>query len=179
MSQTKRTTNKTTVSPGAEKAAVKLYRKRFIPAETVLLNDDIVLLNEPDALITKWETLRPKREFKYGFSCYRPRESYKISKVYDEARVFKFAYIDIISAETDSRENVYVFTDMLVDIKIEPNGFVTVLDLNELAAAYESGFISITALLSALNAADRLLKIVYAGGLSRLTEKLDKFISGM
>ena len=38
-----------------------LYRKRMIPEECVLLKDDKVLELTDDIIITKWNTLKPKR----------------------------------------------------------------------------------------------------------------------
>ena len=156
--------------------AVKLYRKRFIPNETVYLKDDVILYNTPEMLITKWQTLRPKPGFKYGVSCYYPKEGYKISKVFSENKIYKFTYIDIISANIDTSQNIYTFTDMLVDIVIAPDGFVTVLDLNELTAVFSDGLISLDELVRAINTTDVLLQKIYAGNLSALTAKLDTFI---
>ena len=43
-----------------------LYRKRMIPEECVLLKDDKVLELTDDIIITKWNTLKPKRELHHG-----------------------------------------------------------------------------------------------------------------
>ena len=54
-----------------------LYRKRMIPEECVLLKDDKVLELTDDIIITKWNTLKPKRELHHGFSCYFLKHGFK------------------------------------------------------------------------------------------------------
>ena len=34
-----------------------LYRKRFIPMETILLKDDVVLFQDETVIVTKWNVL--------------------------------------------------------------------------------------------------------------------------
>jgi hypothetical protein len=157
-----------------ENGGIKLFRQRLIPKEIVYLKDDIILYQEPEILITGWETLKPKADFKYGFSCYYIYEGYKISRVYTADKKYLYTYCDIISSDVIS--NVYIFLDMLVDIVIKPNGYVQVLDLDELSLACEKKLITVSALLLTLNKADRLLKTIYAGKLPRVTAKLDECI---
>ena len=38
---------------------LKIYRKRIIPDECILLKDDIILERTDDAIITKWNTSNP------------------------------------------------------------------------------------------------------------------------
>ena len=38
----------------------KIYRKRIIPAECILLKDDIIVAQNEETLVTKWNTLNPK-----------------------------------------------------------------------------------------------------------------------
>ena len=42
---------------------IKLYRRRFIPEETVFLKDDIIEKADGDIIITRWKTLKPRKEF--------------------------------------------------------------------------------------------------------------------
>ena len=49
---------------------VKLYRKRIIPSECILLKDDEIIYHDANVLITKWKTLNPKTEFSHGASAY-------------------------------------------------------------------------------------------------------------
>ena len=49
---------------------LKIYRKRLIPQECILLKDDILVEQTPERIITRWKTLKPKAEFDHGSSCY-------------------------------------------------------------------------------------------------------------
>ena len=40
---------------------VKLYRKRIIPQECILLEDDEILYLDQEVIITKWNTIHPKK----------------------------------------------------------------------------------------------------------------------
>ena len=60
----------------------KLYRQRLIPAECILLKDDIIVAQDDEVIITKWNTLNPKTEFSHGCSCYFLKEGLKVSKMY-------------------------------------------------------------------------------------------------
>jgi len=157
-----------------ENGGIKLFRQRLIPKEIVHLKDDIILYQEPEMIITGWETLKPKAEFKYGFSCYHIYDGYKISRVYTGDKKYLYTYCDIISSDIVS--NIYIFLDMLLDIVIKPNGYVQVLDLDELSLACEKHLITVTQMLLTLNKADRLLKMIYAGKLPRITAKLDECV---
>lgn len=42
---------------------LKIYRKRMIPDECILLKDDIILEKTDDIIVTKWNTLKPRRDF--------------------------------------------------------------------------------------------------------------------
>lgn len=42
---------------------LKIYRKRMIPDECILLKDDIILEKTDDIIVTKWNTLKPRRVF--------------------------------------------------------------------------------------------------------------------
>ena len=155
-------------------ADTKLFRQRLIPSEIVLLKDDRIVYHVSDMLITQWETIKPRADFKYGFSCYYLYEGFKISRVYTADKKYLYTYCDIIN--TDINADIYIFLDMLVDIVIYPNGYIKVLDLDELADVYERKLISKTALTLTLRKTDALLNVIYSGKLSRLTAKLDKCI---
>ena len=57
-----------------------LYRKRLIPDECILLKDDILLYRDEDILVTKWNTIRPKKDLHHGMSCYFLKKGIKVSK---------------------------------------------------------------------------------------------------
>ena len=46
-----------------------LYRKRLIPEECIPLKDDIILYMDDEVIVTKWNTLKPRKDFHHGYSC--------------------------------------------------------------------------------------------------------------
>ena len=56
-----------------------------------------------------------------------------------------------------------IVTDLLADVIIYPDGFVKVVDLDELVTALESRSISLDTLKTSLIKLDKLLSIIYAG----------------
>lgn len=115
---------------------LKIYRRRMIPDECILLKDDIILEQTKDLIVTKWNTLKPRRDFHHGYSCYFLNYGYKVSKLYREDNTFLFWYCDIVDYQY-KEENALIVTDLLADVVIYPDGFVKVLDINELAIALE------------------------------------------
>jgi hypothetical protein len=63
-------------------STLQLYRKRLIPAECLLLKDDVIVEANDEVVITSWKTLNPKTTFDHGCSCYFLKEGYKVSKFY-------------------------------------------------------------------------------------------------
>ena len=49
---------------------LQIYRKRLIPAETVLLKYDVILRQENDLIVTSWRAFHPRPDLMRGFSCY-------------------------------------------------------------------------------------------------------------
>lgn len=150
-----------------------LYRKRIIPNECIALKDDTILYQDVNMLITSWITLKPRKDFHHGVSCYLFEEGYKISKFYREDGSLLYWYCDIIATEFFPEDNKIVFTDLLADVIIMPDGFVKVLDLKELTQAYESGDLSIPMYTKAVTILGNLLDIVYNGHLPTLVEKME------
>lgn len=158
-------------------AQAKLYRNRLIPQESILLDQDIILYQNDELLITKWKTLKPKAQFSLGYSCYYLKEGYKISRFYNYLGQFQYWYCDIIDTIYHEQENTYVFTDLLADVTISPTGEIRVLDLDELAEAHQCSLLSTDLLHSALHRLDKLLQILYQQGLSALTHTFMEIIS--
>ena len=48
---------------------LKLYRKRIIPEECLLLKGDKLIRMDDEVIITSWTTINPKTEFSHGCSC--------------------------------------------------------------------------------------------------------------
>ena len=47
-----------------------LYRKRLIPNECIRLDQDEILLHKEQLLVTRWNTIRPKKDLDHGISCF-------------------------------------------------------------------------------------------------------------
>ncbi|GHV41990.1 hypothetical protein FACS189490_09990 [Clostridia bacterium] len=150
---------------------MKLYRKRFIPVETVLLNDE-VLLNNGSMLVTKWQTIKPRLDLASGVSVYWFDLGVKVSKFFDKDGTFLFYYCDIIEAEFAENGDI-VCVDLLADVEVSPSGAVKVLDIGEVAEALESGLITVSQAVKALKSLDFLLAEIYAGRFGLLSAPIE------
>lgn len=149
---------------------LKLYRKRIIPSECILLKDDILLYRDSETIITKWNTLHPKKTLDHGYSCYFPERGFKVSKFYDHENQLISWYCDIIESAHTTEDGVetFIFTDLLADVIIYPDGRIRVVDLDELADAQRDKLITPDQLQAALRHLDRLLQIIYKGNFDTL-----------
>lgn len=143
---------------------VKLIRKRLIPFESIRLDKDEIILNEDGVIVTKWNVIKPREDFQKGVSCYLIKDGFKISRFMDKNDNLVYFYCDIIDTYYDEKENTYIFTDLLADVLIYPDGKVKVVDLGEVAEAMEKGLIDDTLVKKALLSLDKLLEIVYTPG---------------
>lgn len=137
--------------------------------ETILLKDDIVLFQNEDVIVTKWDVLKPRQDFQKGISCYFIKDGYKISRFMDKNNHIVYHYCDII--ETEYSENTYTFIDLLADVIIYEDGIVKVVDIAEIAEALQKGILSIDLAEKALYKLDALLHIIYNGSWKQKTEK--------
>lgn len=149
-----------------------LYRRRIIPDECILLKDDIILSCDEDHIVTKWNALRPKKDLHHGASCYFLKEGFKVSKFCREDDSLLYFYCDIVDYNYDAVQNNLIVTDLLADVIIYPDGFVKVVDLDELVTALEARSISLDTLKASLNKLDKLLNIIYSGKFEHLTKML-------
>ena len=154
---------------------VRLFRKRIIPAECVELKDDIILYRAPEVIITKWNTLKPKKTLSHGYSCYFLERGFKVSKFYDHNGSLISWYCDIVSHTYDADTDTYVFTDLLADVIVYPDGFVRVVDLDELADAQRDHLITGPEMETALRHLDKLLSIIYKGAFPKLQKYIEDF----
>lgn len=152
---------------------LKLYRKRLIPNECILLKDDILVHRNEDMLITTWKTLNPKTTFSHGCSCYFINEGYKVSKFYRPDNTLLYYYCDIVEFDTDSTDNSLIVTDLLADVIVYPNDTHAILDLDELADAYEQKLISEDQLLRSLRRLNRLLELIQNNRFSTLLTQMN------
>lgn len=158
-----------------EKEKLILYRKRLIPDECVLLKDDIVLFSNETMIITKWNTLHPKREFHHGYSCYFLKEGIKVSKFLKEDNSLCCWYCDIVDYHYDESSHALTSTDLLADVIVYPDGYVKVVDLDELACALESNLCNSRTVTIALKNLNHLLQLIYRDKFDYLTEPIEKW----
>lgn len=154
-----------------------LYRKRIIPNECILLKDDDFISFEGNRLVTKWAALHPKKDLHHGISCYFFDEGIKVSKFYCEDGTLLYWYIDIISYEWNEGETSLCVTDLLADVIIYPDGFVKVVDIDELADALDAGAITTQQLTTSLRTLDKLLLLVYSGEFAQVKAYVESFES--
>lgn len=142
---------------------MKLYRKRLIPEEIVELKNDIMIYQDEERIITKWQVIRPRDDFSHGSSCYFLKEGIKVSQFLREDESLKCWYCDIIKYEKMEDGEGYICVDLLADVVILEDGTVQVVDLDELAEAFEQNLITKEDLSFALRRLNALLDKIYNG----------------
>lgn len=163
-----------------------LYRRRFIPDELVQLNRDTILIMDNDLLITKWNSLHPRKDIARGISAFYLDRGFKISKLYDYKDQLVYWYCDIIQVKTDESKDEWVansnpankksiiIEDLLIDIILYNDGTINILDLDELADAMDQNLITRKEAAYALKTAHKLLNIIYSGKISTLTDPINQ-----
>lgn len=139
---------------------MKIYRKRYIPNEIVDISGDELLYQDEEMIVTKWKPIHPKKDIAWGISYTLLNKGWKISKFYGFEDELRYWYCDIIEAEYDSENDVLTTTDLLVDLKIYPDGSNEVLDLEELDEAIEEKLITVEQKEDAFEKLNELLKLV-------------------
>ena len=140
----------------------RILRKRYIPNEVIDISSDEVLYLDEKLMITKWNVIHPREDISGGISFTFLEQGYKISKFNDKNGKFAYWYCDIIDIEVDKFSNTYTIIDLLVDVKIMPDGKVMVLDLEEIAEALEKSIISHAQACDALRKLSKLLELIYS-----------------
>lgn len=153
---------------------LQIYRKRLIPAECLLLKDDIIVEQNESTIITKWKTLNPKTTFSHGCSCYFLNDGIKVSKFYRHDNSLLYWYCDVVSYDYNKDENSLIVTDLLADVIIHPDGNVKVVDLDELAEAFDRGLISPEQMSLCLHQLNNLLTLIYRDKFDRLQDHFQK-----
>lgn len=151
-----------------------LYRKRYFPEELICLKDDIVLFAEKNLIVSKWATLKPRDDIAGGISAYVIDKNVKISKIFDAKKNFVHWYCDIITTECPE-ETAYIFTDLLIDVIIDPDGTVHVVDMDELGDYIKNGTIDPDTACLALHAANDLLNAIANGDFKQYQEFLASY----
>jgi len=152
---------------------IKLFRKRFIPEETIELKNDRILMFKNNIIITKWNVLKPRHDINNGISGYFINDGIKVSKIFNEYGSLVYWYCDIIETIHNKANNSFTFNDLLIDIIVYPDGHVEVVDMDEFADAMEEGILSITTIATALRNADLLLKTIYSGNFCKYTDYIE------
>lgn len=140
-----------------------IFRKRYIPFETIDISGDELLYRSEEVLVTRWKAIKPRTDIFGGISYTFIKEGYKISRFYGNDMCFKYWYCDIIDVAYDMGKDTYTLTDLLVDVKMMPDGQIMVLDADELAEALEKGLVSQQQVSSSLRKLDSILKMIYEG----------------
>ena len=154
---------------------LKLFRKRIIPNECILLKDDIILSANEEFIITKWNALKPKKDLHHGYSCFFLKEGFKISKFYREDNSLMCWYCDIVDYTYNEEDNSLTATDLLADAIVQPDGFVKVVDLDELAEIMEKQALSGELIALALRRLNHLLTLIYTGEFENLKKHIEKW----
>ena len=152
---------------------LQLYRRRLIPAECILLKDDTIVKQADDLIITSWKTLNPKISFSHGCSCYFLKEGFKISKFYRQDGSLLYWYCDIVEYVHDEQAHTLTVTDLLADVIVYPDGRTKVVDLDELAQAFEGGLLTAAQLSAALRQLNHLLTYIYKDKFDQLQTQIE------
>jgi hypothetical protein len=139
-----------------------IFRTRYIPFETVDISSDELLYRDEELLITRWKAIKPRKDISGGISYTFLKDGIKISRFYDADKNFAYWYCDIIDVEYDNENDRFTLIDLLLDVKLMPDGTMKVLDADELAAALEEGLITQEQACSSLKKMDSILQKVYA-----------------
>ncbi len=140
-----------------------VLRRRYIPNEIVDISDDELLFRSDDLLITRWTAIKPRPDFYGGISFAFLDRGYKLGRFYDINGQFLYWYCDIIEVVYDASSDTYTMNDLLLDIKVFPDGRVILLDAEELAEAIEDRLITNDQVCMSLRTLDGLLKMIYSG----------------
>lgn len=151
-----------------------LYRRRFIPDELVPLKNDLIVRLEDHLIITKWDALHPRKDIAGGISAYFLDRGFKVSKVFNKERQLVYWYCDIIQQKPGPDPDSIIIEDLLIDVILHRDGTVQILDLDELAQAFEQNLISAEELTRALRILDSLLKLIRHGQFPSLMEPVEQ-----
>lgn len=153
----------------------RLFRKRIIPAECLPLDKDEIVSFENNRLVSKWHAIRPKKDLHHGISCYFFEDGFKVSKFYTEDGTLLYWYCDIIDYEYDKETNELIVIDLLADVIIYPDGFVKVVDIDEMVDALDADSITLPMLKTSLRNLDHLLSLVYSGRFADCQSYIESF----
>jgi predicted RNA-binding protein associated with RNAse of E/G family len=154
-----------------------LYRKRIIPDECILLKDDQILQCDDNTIVTAWKAIHPRSDLSHGYSIYYLKRGYKISKFYRADSSLMYWYCDIVDYQKGPEENSVLTLDLLADVVIYPDGKIRILDLDELAEAFEKQLIDEKQLRQALTSLGDLMDAIYENSISALEAPIIKALA--
>ena len=146
----------------------RILRIRYVPSEVIDISGDRMTYMDENVWITKWLPIKPRRDFHNGESYTFYKEGYKVSRFMDKEGQLIYWYCDIIDVEYDQEQNTYRVYDLLVDVRILPDGRISILDLEEMAEALETHVIPQTVVIKALRRLNLLLKRIEEVGIEGL-----------
>ncbi|MCR5154720.1 MAG: DUF402 domain-containing protein [Lachnospiraceae bacterium] len=151
-----------------------LYRRRFIPSETLKLRDDEILRVDDEYIVTKWRAIKPRPDFYGGTSLYCRKQGFKVSRFEDEKGNLVYWYCDIVR-ELPYEDGI-LYDDLLLDVVVFKDGSVKVVDIGEAVDACEMGLIDEATLHLALRNTERLLNIIYKGEFKSYTKIIEQYL---
>lgn len=151
---------------------IKLYRRRLVPNENILLKDDEIVMNNESLIVTKWDVLKPRKDFDNGYSIYDFENNIKATKQFlgDKFIGYYFDIIDVCKEDC----NYYVI-DLLVDVIIR-DGIIKVVDLDEFQEAMDEGLITPQKMCEALKITNDLLCELYEHSTKKYDDIFDTYI---
>lgn len=150
----------------------RIYRIRYIPSETIDLSSDKLLYRDSKYLITQWNPIKPRNDIQSGISCVFLEQGWKISAFFGQDNEIMYWYCDIVDVCFDKEADTYYLYDLLTDIKIMPNGRVEIIDLDELAIAFEENLITNEQLIKSLKQSNSLLELIYTSDVPEHMRKI-------
>ena len=99
-----------------------------------------------------------------------------MSKFYREDNSLLYWYCDIVDYTYRETGEELLVTDLLADVVIYPDGYIKVLDLNELAVAIEQTLCEPHIITQALRKLDNLLNLIYDDKFDTLTSYIEKWV---
>ena len=154
---------------------LSIYRKRLIPEECVLLKDDLILSRDDNIILTRWNAIRTRSDLTHGYSCYYLQRDIKVSRFFNADGPTHW-YCDIVDYAFNETGDVLTVTDLLADVAVLPGDRIRVLDLDELADAFDHQLLDAHLLKKSLHALDRLLNELYNHGIDHLAAPIERAI---
>ena len=149
-----------------------LYRRRFIPDECVHLTKDTLWLVSEDLILTSWHVIRPRNDISGGISAFYPRLGFRISKVFAPDHSLVHWYNDICKVELQDHKILY--TDLLLDVLVKPDGSIRLLDADEYADALSAGLLTTEDAAAAMRGLQRLMDAIHDGSFVKFTEPIEE-----